>query len=179
MHRRFLLAATVLALAACSPPAEREAPQPPAGGDQPPGVVACNDVTPDMTRLVSVQEPLATAAADAGLRGGPIAPGTYDLVSATRIGQATGWHEPRAAALAVSESANGAVTFNWASVARENPADRWTADFTDTPNARLSYTCGRIGAVAAEFAVDEAGQLRLRLPDGGAGSLDLVLQRRG
>jgi hypothetical protein len=35
-----------------------------------------------------------------------------------------------------------------------------------------------MGAVDAEFAV-EGGQLRLRLPDGGAGSLDLVFARRG
>lgn len=178
MQRHFLLAATALALAACSPPTS-EAPQPPDGGDQPPGVVACNDVTPDMSRLVSVQAPLAAAAADVGLRGGPIAPGTYDLISATRIGNATGWDDPRAAALDVREDANGAVTFDWASVARENPADRWTASFTDTPSARLTYTCGRVGAVDAEFDVSESGQLRLRLPDGGAGSLDLVLQLRG
>jgi hypothetical protein len=177
MQRRFLLTAAALALAACAPPAQNDASSPPDGGDQPPGVVACNDVTPDMTRLVSVQEPLAAAAGDVGLRGGPIGAGTYDLIRATRIGEATGWPEPRAAALEVSESADGAVTFNWASVARENPVDRWTASFTDTPAPRMTYTCGRVGAVDAEFAVTD-GELHLRLPDGGAGSLDLVLQRR-
>jgi hypothetical protein len=170
-----MLAAAVLALAACSPPAERPAPAP--TDELPPGVVACNDVAPNMARLVSVQDAVA-AAAEAGLRGGPIAPGAYDLASATRIGEATGWADPRAAALVVTEAADGAVTFNWASAPAGGTADRWTASFTDTPAPRLTYTCGRVGAVDAEFAV-EAGQLRLRLPDGGAGSLDLVLQRRG
>lgn len=176
MRQRLMLAAAALALAACSPPSGRNE-APPAPGDQlPPGVVACNDVAPNMAQLVNVQEPVAAAAA-ASLRGGPIAPGTYDLVSATRIGQATGWADPRAAALAVAESAEGAVTFNWASAPAGGVADRWTADFTDTPAARVTYTCGRVGAVDAEFAVD-GNTLRLRLPDGGAGSLDLVLTRR-
>lgn len=175
MRTRLMLAAAALALAACSPPTQQTPPAP--TDELPPGVVACNDVAPDMARLVSVQEPVA-AAAEAGLRGGPIAPGTYDLVSATRIGEATGWADPRAAALHVSESADGAVTFNWASAPSGGTADRWTASFTDTPAARLTYTCGRIGAVDAAFEVS-AGQLHLRLPDGGAGSLDLVLAPRG
>lgn len=175
MRPSLLLAAAALALAACQPPAERQTPTAPTG-DEPPGVVACNDVAPNMTRLVSVQDPVA-AAAEAGLRGGPIQAGTYDLASATRIGEATGWADPRAASLVVSESAEGAVTFNWASAPAGGTADRWTASFTDTPAARLTYTCGRVGAVDAAFEV-EANQLRLRLPDGGAGSLDLVLERR-
>ncbi len=174
MRTRLMLAAAALALAACSPPAQQNAPAP--ADELPPGVVACNDVAPDMARLVSVQDPVA-AAAEAGLRGGPIAPGTYDLASATRIGEATGWSDPRAAALVVSESADGAVTFNWASAPAGGTADRWTASFTDTPAPRLTYTCGRIGAVDAAFEVS-AGQLHLRLPDGGAGSLDLVLTPR-
>ena len=176
MRTRLMLAAAALALAACTPPAER-APTPPGGDELPPGVVACNEVAPNMARLVSVQDPVA-AAAEAGLRGGPITPGTYELASATRIGEATGWADPRAAALVVSEAADGAVTFNWASAPAGGTADRWTASFTDTPAPRLTYTCGRIGAVDAAFAV-EANQLRLRLPDGGAGSLELVLERRG
>jgi len=176
MRKRLMLAAAMLALAACSPPAGRQTPSTPPPGDQPPGVVACNDVAPNMARLVTVQDPVA-AAAEAGLRGGPIAPGAYDLASATRIGAATGWADPRAAALVVSESADGAVTFNWASAPSGGTADRWTASFTDTPETRLTYTCGRIGAVDAAFEVN-ANHLRLRLPDGGAGSLDLVLERR-
>lgn len=177
MRTRLLLAAAALALAACNPPAQQaQAPSPPA--DQlPPGVEACNDVAPNMSRLVSVGEPMAAAAA-ASLRGGPIAPGLYDLTAAIRIGQATGWADPRAAALEVSESADGVVTFNWASAPAGGVADRWTATFTDTPEPRLTYTCGRIGEVDAAFSV-EANRLQLRLPDGGAGSLDLVLERRG
>lgn len=177
MRTRLMIAAAAFALAACSPPAGRsDAPAPTPGDDLPPGVVACNDVTPNMARLVSVQDALA-AAASATLRGGPIAPGAYDLVSATRIGQATGWTDPRAGALDVSEGADGVVTFNWASAPAGGAADRWTATFTDTPDTRLTYTCGRIGTVEAQFAVDGA-TLQLRVPDGGAGSLDLVLERR-
>ncbi|HRP10781.1 MAG TPA: hypothetical protein PLK37_07100 [Terricaulis sp.] len=178
MRSRFMLAAAALALAACQPPAQ--APQTPdtAQNEQlPPGVEECNDVAPNMARLVSVQDPIA-AAAQATLAGGPIAPGIYDLVSATRIGQATGWADPRAAALDVSEGGDGVLTFNWASAPAGGQADRWSASFTDTPTPRLTYTCGRIGAVDAAFAV-EGGNLQLRLPDGGAGSLDLVLARRG
>jgi hypothetical protein len=175
MRTRLMLAAAVLAVAACSPPAQRDTPPP--TGDLPPGVVACNTVEPDRARLVSVTDPVV-AAADATLRGGPIESGAYDLASATRIGAATGWGAPRAATLEVRETTDGVVTFNWASAPAAGEADRWTATFTDTPEPRLTYTCGRMGAVDAEFAV-EGGQLRLRLPDGGAGSLDLVFARRG
>ena len=175
MRTRFMLAVAAMAVAACSPPAQRQDPAPPGGG-VPPGVVACNAVNPDMTRLVSVQDPVA-AAAQATLRGGPIEAGTYDLVSAVRIGQATGWVDPRAAALQISEAPDGVVTFDWASAPAGGEADRWTAIFTDTPEPRLTYTCGRVGAVEAAFAVEQR-QLTLRLPDGGLGSLDLTLERR-
>ena len=99
--RAFLLTTAIAALlAACSPPAERsERPETPPA----PATVACNDVAPDAARQVAVGEEMATAAAAAELRGGSIAPGTYDLTSASRIGAATGWNGTRAVALAVSD----------------------------------------------------------------------------
>lgn len=176
MRTPLLAAVAALALVACQPPAsETPAPQP---QTPQPEITACNDVAPDVTRMVAVSDPVA-AAASGGLRGGPIEQGTYDLITATRIGNATGWTGERAASLNVTEDANGAVTFNWASVGPNGATpDRWTASFTDTPVTRITYTCGRTGSVAGEFGVDDSS-LRLRLPDGGAGQLELALQRRG
>jgi hypothetical protein len=111
------------------------------------------------------------------LRGGAIAPGVYDLVSATRIGAATGWSGALAVALDVSESETGAVTFNWSSLAPDGASDTWTATLTEAPQPRLAYTCGRIGEVGAEFEA-EADTLELRLQDGAGGRLALVFQRR-
>ncbi len=65
-----------------------------------------------------------------------IAPGTYDLVSATRIGGATGWNGTRAVSLAVSEDQSGGVTFNWAGAEAGGETDRWTATFTEAPQPR-------------------------------------------
>lgn len=173
MRRLLVSAAVVSVLAACTPPAQR----PEAPPDQPPAVVACNTVTPDAARQVAVEDAAAVAEAAAELRGGAIAPGVYDLVSAARIGTATGWSGTRAVALEVSESEAG-VTFNWASAAPGGEVDRWTAAFTDTPQPRLSYSCGRMGEVGAEFAT-QPDRLELRLPDGGEGRLALTFQRRG
>lgn len=174
--RPFLISAAAAALVlACSPPAEREAEAPP---QTPPTVQACNDVAPDAARQVQVEGELAVAAAASDLRGGSIVPGVYDLVSARRIGAATGWQGTRAAALDVSEAASGAVTFNWASAAPGEVRDTWTATFTEAPgDARLTYTCGRIGTIGAEFSA-EANALELRLPDGANGRLALAFERR-
>src|SRR5687767_12174252 len=111
--RNFLWSAACAALlVACSPPAQRpEAPP------EQPAVAACNSVAPDAARQVRVEEAAAGVEAAADLRGGAIAPGTYDLISARRVGAATGWDGTRAVALEVSESAAGAVTFNWAGAA--------------------------------------------------------------
>lgn len=173
--RAFLLTTAFAALlAACSPPAERsERPETPPA----PTTVACNDVAPDAARQVAVGEEMATAAAAAELRGGSIAPGTYDLTSASRIGAATGWNGTRAVALAVSEAQNGSVTFNWAAAETGGATDRWTATFTEAPQPRLAYTCGRMGEVAADFAAQGAA-LQLRLQDGAGGQLALHFQRR-
>lgn len=171
--RTLIFGAAVL-LAACSPPSQESGEATPAPA---PELAACNAVAPNLARQVSVQEPIAAAAAAADLRGGAIAPGTYDLASATRFGAATGWSGTRAVALAVSESADGAVTFDWAAAGGAGATDRWTATFSDTPALRLTYTCGRMGAVAPDFAV-EGNLLRLRIPDGANGSLELVFERR-
>lgn len=173
--RAFLFSTAAAALlAACTPPApQQERPETPPG----PTVVACNDVAPDMARQISVEEAVAAAAAAADLRGGSIAPGTYDLVRASRIGAATGWSGTLAVALAVTEDPAGAVTFNWAGAAPAGETDRWTASFTDTPQPRITYTCGRSGEVAADFAA-QANALQLRLPDGANGQLSMEFQRR-
>jgi hypothetical protein len=175
MRPFFISAALAALLIACSPPAQRDADAPPPAN--PPAVQACNDVTPNLSRLVQVEEALAVAAAASDLRGGRVTPGVYDLASASRIGAAPGWQGGRAVALNVTEDAGGAVTFNWAGGAGAE-VDRWTATFADTtPGAQLTYTCGRMGTVSAEFAAT-ANALQLRLPDGANGSLQLDFERR-
>lgn len=173
--RAFLLTTAFVALlAACSPPAQQtERPETSPG----PTTVACNDVAPDAARQIAVGEEVVTAAAAADLRGGSIAPGTYDLTSASRIGSATGWTGTRAVALEVSEGESGGVTFNWAGAETGGATDRWTATFTEAPQPRLAYTCGRMGEVAADFAA-QSNALQLRLQDGAGGQLALQFQRR-
>lgn len=173
--RALLLTTTFVALlTACTPPAQQsERPNTPPG----PTVVACNDVAPNASQQVAVGEEVASTAAAADLRGGSIAPGTYDLVSATRVGAATGWSGTRAVALAVSEDANGAVIFNWAGADPAGETDRWTATFTEAPQPRMAYSCGRVGEVAADFAAQN-NALQLRLQDGAAGQLALNFARR-
>lgn len=174
--RRFLLTTAIVALlGACTPPSSQQQDRP----DTPPGpqTVACNDVAPDAARQVAVGEEQVAAAAAADLRGGSITPGTYDLTRATRVGAATGWSGTRAVALQVSEDQSGAVTFNWAGSPTSGETDRWTATFTEAPQARLAYTCGRAGEVPAEFAA-QSNTLQLRLQDGASGQLALEFQRR-
>lgn len=173
--RKFLMSVAVVAmLAACSPPAQdtAETPEP-----QPPTIAACNSVAPNAARQVAVGAEVVTAAAAADLRGGSIAPGTYDLASATRVGSPTGWSGTRAVALDVSEATSGVVSFNWASVAPDSAADSWTANFTDTPQPHISFVCGRMGEADIDFAV-EGGSLQLRMPDGASGALLLTFERR-
>jgi hypothetical protein len=173
--RAFLLTtALAMSLGACTPPASQDGrPQTPPG----PQLAACNDVTPDASRQIGVEDAVAATATASDLRGGEIAPGTYDLVRAIRIGAATGWNGTRAVALAVSEDSAGAVTFNWAGSAPGGEVDRWTASFSDTPEPRINYTCGRAGEVAAEFAAAQTS-LQLRLPDGAGGQLAMDFERR-
>ncbi len=173
---RPLLVSAVLSalLLACSPPAQRDESRAPS-----PQAQVCNDVAPDMSRLVRVEEELAIASAASDLRGGAIAPGVYDLTRAVRVGQARGWSEARAVALRVAESPDGAATFDWASAAEGGEAaDRWSAGFSDAgEHPILSYTCGRMGEVAVEFTA-QPGALTLRIPDGANGALQLDFQRR-
>ena len=174
--RAFLLTTAFAALlVACSPPAQQQTERP----DTPPGptTVACNEVAPDAARQVAVGDEVVAAAAVADLRGGSIAPGTYDLTSATRIGAATGWTGTRAVALEVSEAQNGGVTFNWAGAETGGETDRWTATFTEAPQPRVAYTCGRMGEVGADFAA-QGNVLQLHLQDGASGQLALQFQRR-
>jgi hypothetical protein len=172
--RKFLVSVAVTAmLAACSPPAQDTAETP----EPPPAMVACNDVAPDAARQVAVGAEVVTAAAAADLRGGAIAPGTYDLDSATRVGSPTGWSGTRAVALDVSEASPGMVTFNWAGAAPGGPVDSWTAAFTETPQPHMTFSCGRIGDADVDFAA-QGNTLQLRLPDGANGALLLTFEKR-
>jgi len=177
MRPLLLSAAFAALLLACSPPAEREAQtqQTP----QTPQVQACNNVAPNMGRLVRIEEQMAVAAAASDLRGGAIAPGVYDLTRAVRIGEATGWRGERAVALEVTEGVDGGTTFDWASTpSGSGETDRWTATFNDSgAHPTISYTCGRMGDVAAEFTA-QRDALTLRIPDGANGSLQLEFARR-
>jgi hypothetical protein len=175
--RKFMIsAAAITLLVACTPPAQQQTDRP----DAPPGptTVACNNVAPDAGRQISVGEEVVTAAAASDLRGGSITPGTYDLVSATRVGGATGWNGTRAVALAVTEDQSGGVTFNWAGAEPGGHTDRWTASLTEAPQPRMTYSCGRVGEVAADFATQN-NTLQLRLQDGARGQLALQFERRG
>ena len=175
MRTSLTAAAFAALLAACSPPAQREAEGP---RDSAPQVQACNDLAPMAGRLVRVEEQMAVASAASDLRGGAITPGVYDLTRAARIGEATGWQGERAVSLEVSEDVAGAVTFNWAGLQPNGDVDRWTASFNDAgAHPILSYTCGRMGEVAAEFTAQQDA-LTLRVPDGANGSLQLEFQRR-
>jgi hypothetical protein len=174
MRKLLISVAIVTTLGACSPPAQQttsEAPSSPA-----PTIAACNDVHPDASKQVAIEDAQAVAAAAVDLRGGRITPRTYDLTRALRLGQATGWTGTRAVALAVAETADG-TTFNWAGAAPNGAVDTWTASFTDTPRAQITFTCGRTGTVEANFNAS-ANALDLRLPDGANGQLHLSFARR-
>lgn len=175
MRRLLFSAACAALLIACSPPAQQaDAP----ASEPAAQVQACNDVAPDLARMVGIEAQMATAAAASDLRGGAIAPGVYDLTRAVRIGQATGWQGERAVALEVTESAEGGTAFDWAGAAPGGDIDRWTASFSDAgEHPIMSYTCGRIGDVALEFTA-QANALTLRVPDGANGTLHLEFQRR-
>jgi hypothetical protein len=172
--RKFLVSVAVAAmLAACSPPAQDTAETP----EPPPTTIACNAVAPNAGRQVAVGEEVVTAAAAADLRGGSIAPGIYDLASATRVGSPTGWSGTRAVALDVSEASSGVVTFNWAGAPPSGEVDSWTAAFTETPQPHITFSCGRIGDADVDFAT-EGNTLQLRMPDGANGALLLTFERR-
>jgi hypothetical protein len=94
-----------------------------------------------------------------------------------RVGGATGWSGTRAVALQVTEDEAGVVTFNWAGATTDAVNDRWTATFTEAPQPRMTYTCGRAGEVPAEFAA-QGDALQLRLQDGASGQLALDFRRR-
>jgi hypothetical protein len=177
MRTLFIAVSLAALLAACQPPSSQQQ-QSEAPTIEQPQMTACNAVVPDLQRAVSVQESLAVASVASSLRGGRVAPGTYDLTAATRIGQPTGWQGARAAALEVTESDAGTV-LNWVSApAGGGDADRWTATLNDSAaTPTITYTCGRMGDVAAEFTAQPTA-LTLRLPDGANGHLQLEFQRR-
>lgn len=175
MMKRTLAALLLASAAACTPPAQQSENQTPA--PTPPQEIACNAVAPDVTRQVAVEAP-QVAVAGADLRGGELTPGTYDLTSARKLGSATGWAGTRAVALEVSEdAATGVVTLNWAGTTATSTVDRWSATLTQTPQARLTYTCGRVGDVEASFAAAPRA-LELQIADGANGELQLAFAQR-
>jgi hypothetical protein len=177
MRRLMLLAATT-AMIACSPPQQRTEPAPPPPAQTPVEAAACNTVTPDPARAVTLSdEAVAVASLPPELPGGPIAPGVYDLTSGNRIGGAAGWQGARPTALEVTEGDAG-VALNWA---QSNGAEteRWTATFHQGPPAQLAFLCGRSGQGEIAFQAS-ASELRLRMPDAsGTGQLFLVFAKRG
>lgn len=177
MGKLRLMTALSFALAACTPAATPPAPRDDNGTQSTAPVIACNALRPNTQRLIFVQAPPTLAESAADLRGGPIAPGVYDLVSATRIGAATGWSGARAVALEVSESEDGAVVLNWAGVSPGAATDTWTAALTQSVEPRLRFTCGRIGDVPAAFAAS-SGALDLELQDGATGRLAMHFEVR-
>lgn len=170
------IAASSALLAGCSRP-QTSSEDPSAASTTTPEIAACNSVSPDAAKQVAVEDGAAIAVAASDLRGGSINPGLYDLTGASRIGAATGWSGTRAVALEITETADGQVAFNWAGAAPSGDADRWTASFTETPQPRLTYSCGRIGEVPLEFSAEATG-LMLRLQDGAGGQLALTFLRR-
>lgn len=173
MRKFLLIAVSFAALAGCSPAADRPDAPPPQQQ------AACNTVTPDSARQVTLTEEVAAAASASDLRGGAIAPGVYDLVSGMKVGGAPGWQGARAVSLDARETEAGAVTFNWVSIGANGTAERWTATFNDTPAPALEYTCGRSGRADDVGFATTAGTLSLRLPDAsGMGALLLEFRRR-
>lgn len=165
--------AALLALAACSQPPQmaEEAPRP----DVEP-IAPCSTLIPDLSKQVTIEDEAAAALPAASLRGGPINPGIYDLVRAVRIGGATGWNGQRAVVLQIAETDDG-VVLNWSAAAPHGPPDTWTATLGGEGEARLAYTCGRIGEVDAGFTTS-AEALDLRIDDGADGALHMVFARR-
>lgn len=173
MRVTWFSAAACAALMACSPPSAPKGEAPPAPA---PEISACNSVTPDISKPVSLRtEAVAAAALPPELLGGPVQPGTYDVISGVLSGGAPEPTGAMFAALEVAETENG-VTFNWSqSVAGEDA--RWTASFIEGPPARLVFSCGREGDANTAYGV-ENNQLQLRIPEGG-GAATYVLMRRG
>lgn len=173
MRKFLLIAASFAALAACSRPADRPDAPPPQQQ------AACNTLTPDSARQVTLSDEVASTASASDLRGGAITPGVYDLVSGQKVGGAPGWQGARAVSLEARETDAGAVTFNWASTGASGQTERWTATFNDTPAPAIEYTCGRSGRADDVGFATTAGALSLRLPDAsGTGALLLEFRRR-
>lgn len=174
MLKRTFAALLLASAAACTPPAPTQSTE---TETPPPQELACNTLTPDLARQVSVETPPVAAIAS-DLRGGELTPGLYDLTSARRVGAATGWNGTRAVALEVSEdTTTGVVTLNWAGTTPTSVVDRWSATLTEAPQARLTYTCGRVGDVDASFAAASRA-LELRIADGADGELHLAFAQR-
>lgn len=175
MRATWFSAAACAVLMACSPPSAPKADAPPAPTPAP-AQTACNTVTPDITKAVSLRtEAVAAASLPPELLGGPVQPGTYDAISGVLSGGATEPDGALVAALQVAETENG-VTFNWAQSVSGNQS-RWTATFVEGPPARLAFTCGREGETNTSYGV-ENNQLQLRIPEG-SGAATYVLVRRG
>ena len=163
------------ALVACGQSAQT--PQAPL--DSPaPAARACNDVSinPAVRAEIGAMVEVSTAPA---LLGGPIAPGTYDLVRIAPQGGSTPPSEAVWESLRVRESESG-VTLDFAvAIGAANAAPiRSTARLEEGPPARLIRTCGGEGASTVSWEASGA-ELRLVLPGrDGRGQDSLTFARR-
>lgn len=174
MIRPLVCAALLFAAAACERAQNQaEAPSP----DAPPVAAACNDVA--VNPAVSVAPgPSVAAASDEGLLGGPIAPGTYDLVRVEQRNGAADWTEPTWRSLRVADSEAGqTLDFVTARGSASAAPERFSARLREEPGA-LIFTCGRTGEAATSWAVSRSG-LQIELPaETGAGVTLHIFQRR-
>jgi hypothetical protein len=173
---RILAAFTLaIALAACGRPApenraETKTEAPPAAP------AACNDVAINPASPARV---VAAAAAAQGLLGGPIAPGTYDLVSIEPRDRAPApaadmWETVRA------RDTEAGIVFEAAIVtgAAANPPLRVNALLTEGPPVELVRTCGPSSRRPASYAASADG-FQLELPgEGGVGKVLYTFARR-
>jgi hypothetical protein len=165
-----------LAVAACGQSAT--APKAPDAPPSPPPVAAaCNDVAINPAVKAETQ---AAAASARALLGGPIAPGTYDLVTIEPGEGATVpagdlWESVR-----VRDSEEGIVLeFAIVRGAPTNQPHRVNALLTEGAAPSLVHMCGAEGSVPAAYAASAAG-LQLQLPsESGAGQVSYVFSRRG
>lgn len=170
MKMYLAIAASVLALAACSP-------SPPETGETS-IASACNTVEPNTAAPAMMRANAAPSASLPALQGGPMAGGLYDLASGEQFDGAPSWEDTRHVSVLVTDTHEG-TTLDWAEQSGADAATRthWTARLETDP-AVLTFTCGREGTAPISYSSSES-ELHLRMPDpAGTGVLDLVFVRR-
>ena len=167
--------ATAALLAACGQSAQTPQARP---NTPAPAARVCNDVSinPAVRAEIGAMVEVSTAPA---LLGGPITPGTYDLVRIAPRGGSTPPSEAVWESLRVRESESG-VTLDFAVAvgAADAAPIRSTARLEEGPPARLIRTCGGEGASMVSWEASGV-ELRLVLPGrAGRGQDSLTFVRR-